>query len=133
MQWRAYPVDRAADEFLGPWQSLLKTVERKAPMNAVMVRYKVKPERAAENQELVRAVYEELRSNEPAGLRYATFQLDDGVSFAHVALVDTDDGKNPLSEVKAFAEFQKGIGDRCDEPPVATPMREVGSYRVFGD
>ena len=102
-------------------------------MKAVMVRYKVKPERAAENEELVRAVYEELRSNEPAGLRYVTFQLDDGVSFAHVALVDTDDGENPLSEVKAFAGFQKGIGERCDEPPVATPMREVGSYRLFGE
>jgi Antibiotic biosynthesis monooxygenase len=122
-----------ADEFLGFRQSLLEIVERKAPMKAVMVRYKVKPERAAENEELVRAVYEELRSNEPGGLRYATFQLDDGVSFAHVALVDTDDGENPLSEVKAFAEFQKGIGDRCEEPPVATPMREVGSYRLFGE
>ena len=31
-------------------------------MRQVMVRYKVKPERVAENEELVRAVYEELRT-----------------------------------------------------------------------
>ena len=55
-------------------------------MRQVMVRYKVKPERAAENEELVRAVYDELHRTEPAGLRYATFQLDDGVSFVHLAL-----------------------------------------------
>ena len=102
-------------------------------MREVLVRYKVKPERAAENEELVRAVYDELRSSAPDGLRYATFQFDDGVSFAHVALIDTDDGENPLSRIKAFAEFQSGIADRCEDAPVATEMREIGSYRLFGE
>jgi hypothetical protein len=101
-------------------------------MKQVMVRYKVKPDRAAENEELVRAVYDELQSTKPAGLRYATFQLEDGVSFVHIASVETD-GANPLSEVKAFKEFQKEVGDRCEEPPVATKMRVVGSFRLFGD
>lgn len=36
-------------------------------MTRVMVRYKVKPDQAARNEELVRAVYEELRVAEPAG------------------------------------------------------------------
>src|SRR5947199_356140 len=48
-------------------------------MKQVIVRYKVKPDRVAENEELVRAVYEELRRTEPPGLRYATFKLDDGI------------------------------------------------------
>ena len=43
-------------------------------MRQVMVRYKVKPDRVAENEALVRAVYEELRAPQPAGLRYATFR-----------------------------------------------------------
>ena len=42
-------------------------------MRRVMVRYKVKPDRAAENEALVRAVYEELARTQPAGLHYATF------------------------------------------------------------
>jgi hypothetical protein len=54
-------------------------------MSKVMVRYKVKPERAKENEQLIRAVYEELQSTAPDGLRYATFRMDDGVSFLHIA------------------------------------------------
>ena len=34
-------------------------------MTQVLVRYKVKPEHAAENEHLVRAVYDELRRTDP--------------------------------------------------------------------
>lgn len=100
-------------------------------MRRVMVRYRVKADRAAENEALVRAVYEELHASEPDGLRYATFKLDDGAGFLHIA--ETEDGQNPLAEVKAFKEFQAGIRDRCDEPPVVTDLAEIGSFRLFGD
>jgi hypothetical protein len=98
-----------------------------------MVRYKVKPDRATENEELVRAVYAELERTDPAGLRYVTFRLDDGVSFVHLASIETEDGRSPLSDVKAFKQFQENIGERCDEAPVATELREIGSFRLFGD
>ena len=96
-------------------------------MRQVMVRYKVKPDRVEENEQLVRAVYDELAATGPAGLRYATFRLDDGVSFVHVASVEGE--HNPLAEVEAFARFQADVRDRCDEPPVATQLHEVGAYR----
>ena len=96
-------------------------------MRRVMVRYKVTPGRAEENAALVRAVYEELAATNPPGLRYATFRLDDGVSFVHVASVEGDD--NPLGEVAAFARFQAGVRDRCAVQPVVTELHEVGSYR----
>ncbi len=96
-------------------------------MRQVMVRYKVKPDRAAENEALVRAVYEELAASEPEGLRYATYRLEDGVSFVHLATVDGE--HNPLAETAAFARFQADVRDRCEEPPVATELHEVGSYR----
>jgi L-rhamnose mutarotase len=98
-------------------------------MRRVMVRYKVKPGRAEENEQLVRAVYDELRQAEPAGFHYATFALDDGVSFVHVSSVDSEDGTTPLANVVAFQRFQAAIADRCEEPPVLTPLREVGSFR----
>jgi hypothetical protein len=101
-------------------------------MKRVMVRYRVKPERVEENEALVRAVYEELRLTQPAGLRYATFQLEDGRSFVHIASVETDDGRNPLSDVAAFKEFTANARDRCEEPPVTTELREIGSYNLFG-
>jgi hypothetical protein len=95
-------------------------------MRRAIVRYKVKPDRAEENAELVRAVYEELHRVDPPGFRYATFQLEDGVSFVHIAEFDGE--ANPLSELGAFREFQQGIEERCDESPVATKADEVGSF-----
>jgi len=100
-------------------------------MRQFMIRYKVKPDRAAENEELVRAVYEELHRTQPDGLRYATFKLDDGVGFVHVS--QSEDGQNPLSEVEAFARFQMGIRDRCEEGPTVTALHEIGSFRFHGD
>ena len=98
-------------------------------MRQVMVRYKVKPDRVAENEELVRAVYDELGQVEPEGLRYATFRLEDGVSFVHLA-IQTEDGPTPLAKLDAFQRFQANIRDRCDEPPAVTDVSLIGSYRV---
>jgi hypothetical protein len=96
-------------------------------MRQVMVRYKVKPDRVEENEQLVRAVYDELAATAPEGLRYATFRLDDGVSFVHIASVEGE--HNALAESEAFARFQADVRDRCEEPPVVTELHELGSYR----
>jgi hypothetical protein len=101
-------------------------------MKQVMVRYKLKPDQTAKNEALVRAVYDELQRTEFEGLRYATFKLDDDVSFVHIA-VETGDGQRSLADVEAFKEFTKDIGERCEVAPVATGLREVGSFRFFGD
>jgi hypothetical protein len=102
-------------------------------MRRVMVRYKVKANQVAKNEELVRAVYEELHRLNPAGLRYATFRLDDGVSFVHLSVTDTDDGTSPLLTLEAFKRFQENIDDRCEERPAVAPVDEIGSYRLFGN
>lgn len=100
-------------------------------MSKVMVRYKVKPECAQENERLVRAVYEELERRGTDGLSYATFRLQDGVSFVHVAARETDGAENPLLELEAFREFQQDIAERCVERPVASELQEVGSFRFW--
>ena len=100
-------------------------------MGDVVVRYKVKPDRVAENEQLVQRVYAELADSAPEGLRYATFRLDDGVSFVHIASIDTADGSNPLRSISAFAEFGREIAARCDEPPVVQDSHLVGSYNFF--
>ena len=97
-------------------------------MKHVMVRYKVKPELAAQNERMVRSVYEELQQSAPAGLRYATFVQEDGVSFVHVASFSDDIGDNPLGEVAAFRAFTEKIASRCDEPPLVIDLRQIGSY-----
>jgi hypothetical protein len=60
---------------------------------------------------------------------YATFRLDDQLTFVHV--VRSLHEPNPLLAVKAFGEFQVDIADRCDQPPVAEDLTEVGSYGFF--
>lgn len=102
-------------------------------MRNVVVRYETKPDRADENQRLVERVFAELNDRNPGGIRYATFRLADGVSFVHVASIDTDDGTNPLNGIDAFAEFQREIGVRCAVPPAAQDATVVGSYRFFAE
>lgn len=93
-------------------------------MNTIVVRYRCKPDRADENQRLVEDVFAELAASDPGGIRYATFRLADD-TFVHIA--ETDD--NPLGGVDAFARFQQGLAERCDEPPNPQPARLVGAYR----
>ena len=100
-------------------------------MSVAVVRYQTKPDRADENQALIEKVFGELDDDAPDGLRYAAFRLADGVSFVHVASVDTDDGTNPLTATPAFAEFVRDIADRCEEGPVASDATVVGSYRFW--
>ena len=102
-------------------------------MRKVMVRYRVKPERAAENERYIQKVFDELAQLRPSGLHYASFKLDDGVSFMHIASMETPDGRNPLTELAAFKAFSAGIEERCEEPPAFTNLNEVGSYKAFGE
>ncbi len=101
-------------------------------MGTVVVRYRPKEDRADENQALVEAVFAELNAADPGGVRYATYRLADG-TFLHIADVEAD--PNPLSNIGAFAEFQKEIADRCEpgEGPNPQPATLVGSYRFLAD
>ena len=98
-------------------------------MHQRIIRYRVKPGQADANAELARAVYAELHHINPDGLSYATFRLDDQLTFVHVVRSLHD--PNPLLAVKAFGEFQAGIADRVDHGPVTEELTEVGSYQFF--
>ena len=91
-----------------------------------VIRYKTHPECADENERLIRDVFAELAEQQPPGLNYTAFRLDDGVSFVHVAV--TDGAANPLSASQAFGKFQAGIQDRCVEGPAAADATIAGSY-----
>jgi hypothetical protein len=98
-----------------------------------MIRYTVKPEKAAENEGLVRAVYEELHRTQPDGIHYATFKLDEGVSFVHLHSNESHDAANVLADLETFKAFQRDIAERCDAPPVVTELHKVGTFRLFED
>ena len=95
------------------------------------IRYKTKPESADENQRLVENVYAELADLDPGGMRYATLRLEDGVTFVHIFMTDSDDTPNTMGNIAAFAEFQRELADRCIEQPSAQSATVVGSYRLL--
>ena len=93
--------------------------------DAIVVRYRTKPDAAAENQRLIEAVFAELATTRPAGLRYTAYRLADGVSFVHVA---SGDGRAELGASPAFQEFQRDIAARVETGPDAVPADVVGTY-----
>jgi quinol monooxygenase YgiN len=92
----------------------------------VMIRCKVRPDGVEADLKLLQEVYEEMRSVQPKGLRYATFQLEDKVTF--VSFAEMDEGPEVLQQLKAFQRLRATPDERFDEPPVLTMLHEVGSY-----
>jgi hypothetical protein len=92
---------------------------------AVVVRYRTRPDTADDNEQLIKAVFEELAAVRPGGIRYCTVRVDD-TTFVHTAVFDSD--ANPLDDLLTFQTFTSGITDRCEEPPAPTAGRLVGSY-----
>jgi hypothetical protein len=121
----------AADEFRAVvWSDGQQMKEPGMP--TVVVRYRTKPERADENQQLVEKVFAELDETDATGFAYASFRLEGGVSFVHVVVEEDGEASVSLADVPAFKTFQAGIADRCDEQPVAIGATVVGAHRLFG-
>lgn len=72
-------------------------------MRHTMVTYTVKPGREEENAALVRAVFEELAQERPAGLRYAAFHIAETRQFVHLY---TDEGGAPGLNLQDLASFK---------------------------
>lgn len=95
-------------------------------MKTLMVRYKTHPEHADTNARLIHAVFDELRSLTPDGIRYTTYRLADGVTFIHLASHAHDPSR--LTSLPAFKAFQANIKERCAEPPLVTELSILDSY-----
>jgi hypothetical protein len=92
----------------------------------LIIRYRTRPDAAEENSHLVEAVFASLAELKPSDFWYSTYRLADGVSFVHVAHLGGTE--NPLPTLPAFAEFQRGLAQRCVEQPAPSEATVVGSY-----
>ncbi len=102
-------------------------------MKRVLVQYSVKPGTGDENAKYIERVFEELKASAPEGIRYASFRLPDGVSFVHMASIETEDGSNPIATTAAFGDFQTTLKGRLEAPPTFGELDEIGNYRFFGE
>ncbi len=100
-------------------------------MRRVIVRYRVKPDRVEENEQLIEKVFSELAQSAPAGFRYASFKGDDGLTFIHFASIETENDVNPLDQSAAFGAFQKALRDRCDVLPEVVQLESIASFNFF--
>ena len=98
-------------------------------MKQILVRYRTKPESADTNENLIKAVFDELDAKSPDGIRYLALRRGDG-TFVHV--FTAEDGAPAMMEFETFRAFQDGIRARCIEPPDATDVTIVGNYRMLG-
>lgn len=85
-----------------------------------MVRYTTKPDRAAENEALSRAVFTELHRTKPEGIAYGLFKELDGTSFVHLFVNLVDDSSDAVTELPTFKAFEKSIRERCVALPAPT-------------
>jgi hypothetical protein len=99
-------------------------------MRRTLIRYKTKPDRTAENEALIKAVFAELHATAPEGLRYMSLKFADG-SFVHFVENDAKDPAGVLQSLTAFQAFLSGIRDRCIEPPQSDEVTIVGNYRML--
>jgi hypothetical protein len=95
-------------------------------MKHKLVRYKVKPEAAAENRRLIEAVFDALKARSPKDFGYMVVELGDG-SFIHL-VTDLGDAAFELGGLPEVQAFRRGIAVRCDEPPQASDAQIVGLY-----
>ena len=92
------------------------------------VRYAAKPDRAAENETLARAVFAELRAAAPKHVAYALFR--DGADFVHLFINFQADDSSAITELPTFKAYVKDILERCEAPPEQTRLgvRLLESY-----
>jgi hypothetical protein len=95
----------------------------------LVTRYSMKSaEDADENEDRVKAVFDELADRRPANVSYIVLRLDDD-SFLHLSFHNhTEDEVNPISSTAAFARFQEGHSDRRDGPVDQRQASLVGAY-----
>ncbi len=85
-----------------------------------LVRYTAKPNHAAENETLARAVFAELRAAAPDHVAYLLFR--DGLDFVHLFVNVEADGSDAVTELPTFKAFVKDIVERCEAPPQQTRL-----------
>lgn len=89
-------------------------------MAQMLIRYRIRPDQLDRNLQLLRAVYDELDTLQPAGLHWTTYQLEDKLTFLDI--VGGTASPEELSALPAFRHFRSTLDERCDEPPVMTEI-----------
>jgi hypothetical protein len=101
------------------------------PHTSKVIQYRVKAERAAENVAAIRAVFDELHTVRPQGVRYVAFVLADGVTFMHLIAFDSAEQSEAFSALATFRAFSNGVKARCETMPVVSAVSQIAAFGAF--
>lgn len=103
-------------------------------MIIVKVQYTAKQEFVAKNRENISRVMDELRKLSNPGIKYSVYLLDDGKSFIHLALFDSEENKKIHNELQSFKQFTIELkANGLESPPKTEHLTLAGSsFDIFG-
>jgi hypothetical protein len=101
-------------------------------MNVFTVRATLKEEHVEEAVAAVKRMFAAIEREGLEGIRYASIQLEDGVTF--LALLELEDGvENPLLSLPEAKEFYESLPGLYVGTPEVGPGTVIGSYRLFSN
>jgi len=103
-------------------------IKKLSAMKQTLVQYKIKAERVQENEQLVRAVYQQLEQDRLPGFQYMTLKLQDGQTFIHIAFAETAEVNDAFTHLSAFQQFRENIKDRCEQAPLSNKVELIGAF-----
>ena len=97
-----------------------------------LVRYTAKPDHAAENERLARAVFAELKQAAPPHIAYGLFR--NGMEFIHLFVNTKDDDAGALLGLASFKAYAEDVADRCEAlpEPLRLSVHLLESYGLAG-
>jgi hypothetical protein len=99
-------------------------------MDYKLIQYRVKADRIAENEQLVRAVFTELRERRVTGVHYTVLRQEDG-TFTHLVAADAGGTTAPLTSLPSFQRFQADVKARCAVLPSVNPVQVLGNHGML--
>lgn len=90
-------------------------------MKSVKVTYKVKPEYVETNKSNIKAVMDYLAENPIEGMVYSAYLLEDGQTFMHINVCDSQETMDKLMELALFNDFRKQL---MASEPIESPKSE---------
>jgi hypothetical protein len=91
-------------------------------------RYTVKGEDAAQNQERISRVVEDLRALRRTDIRYSVFVEEDGKTFLHLLFCANDEAEQAFFRLPSQQAFQAGLAaSHLEMPPTMTTLHLVGA------
>jgi quinol monooxygenase YgiN len=103
-------------------------------IQAVKVQYTVKENYVDENKKKIADVMEELKAENNANVKYASFLLEDGKSFMHLVFYNSEDAKHLPGDLESFKQFQAGLKENLEVPPKVEKYELVDeSFDLFNN